>query len=45
MKDACENSNDCVTKLVWEKMKKGIEDVINSITLQDMIDDYNKKIK
>ena len=25
-------------------MKKGIEDVINSITLQDMIDDYNKNI-
>lgn len=40
---ACENSNDCSTKLVWEKLKKGIEDVLNSITLQDMIDDYNKK--
>ena len=26
------------------KMKKGIEDVINSITLQDMIDDHNKNI-
>ena len=25
-----------------EGMAKGIEDVINSITLQDMIDDYNK---
>ena len=41
----CENSNDCSTKLVWEKLKKGIEDVLNSITLQDMIDDYNKKNK
>ena len=40
---SCENSNDCSTKLVWEKLKKGIEDVLNSITLQDMIDDYNKK--
>lgn len=39
----CENSNDCSTKLVWEKLKKGIEDVLNSITLQDMVDDYNKK--
>ncbi len=39
----CENANDCSTKLVWEKLKKGIEDVLNSITLQDMIDDYNKK--
>ena len=41
----CENSNDCSTKLVWEKLKKGIEDVLNSITLQDMIDDYNKTNK
>lgn len=40
---SCENSNDCSAKLVWEKLKKGIEDVLNSITLQDMIDDYNKK--
>ena len=40
----CENSNDCSTKIVWEKLKKGIEDVLNSITLQDMIDDYNKKV-
>ncbi len=42
--DICENSGKCVTKVVWEKMKKGIEDVINSITLQDMIDDHNKNI-
>ena len=40
--DICENSNCCVTKVVWEKMKKGIEEVIHSITLQDMINDYNK---
>ena len=40
--DICENSGTCVTKIVWEKLKKGIEDVINSITLQDMINDYDK---
>ena len=40
--DVCENPNMCVTKIVWEKMKKGIEDVIDSITLKDMINDYNK---
>ncbi|MEG1312466.1 MAG: Rrf2 family transcriptional regulator [Romboutsia sp.] len=40
--DVCENSSVCVTKVVWEKMKKGIDEVINSITLQDMINDYNK---
>lgn len=40
--DVCKNSGICVTKVVWERLKKGIEDVINSITLQNMIDDYNK---
>lgn len=40
--DVCENSSICVTKVVWEKMKKGIDEVVNSITLQDMINDYNK---
>ena len=39
--DVCCNSNKCVTKSVWEKIKKGIEDVIYAITLQDMINDYN----
>ncbi|WP_296645010.1 RrF2 family transcriptional regulator [Romboutsia sp. 13368] len=42
--DICENSGKCVTKVVWEKIKKGIDEVINSITLQDMIDDHNKNI-
>ncbi|MGL5347470.1 MAG: RrF2 family transcriptional regulator [Peptostreptococcaceae bacterium] len=40
--DICENSGICVTKVVWEKIKKGIEEVIHSITLKDMINDYNK---
>ena len=40
--DVCENSSICVTKVVWEKMKKGIDEVVNSITLQDMINDYDK---
>ena len=40
----CENSSKCITKVVWERIKKGIEEVTNSITLQDMIDDYNKNL-
>ena len=43
--DSCINSNTCVTKVVWEKVTKGIEDVIHSINLQDMIDDYNETNK
>ena len=38
----CENSEVCVTKIVWEKIKASIEEVTNSITLQDMVDDHMK---
>lgn len=36
----CESSDSCATKAVWEKIKRSIDDVMNSITLQDIIDDY-----
>ncbi len=39
----CENSDICCSKSVFEKIKIGIENVLESITLQDMIDDYNEK--
>ena len=33
----CSNSGDCVTKNVWEKIHKSIYEVVDNITLQDMI--------
>lgn len=36
----CESSDSCATKAVWEKIKRSIDGVMNSITLQDIIDDY-----
>ena len=39
-KDSCENFDSCATKFVWAKIKESIEEVTNSISLQDMIDDY-----
>lgn len=36
----CDSVDSCATKAVWEKIKKSIDDVMNSITLQDIIDDY-----
>lgn len=39
----CSREDRCVTKLVWMKIKNSIDEVIDSITLQDMIED-NKKI-
>lgn len=37
----CDNSDCCATKLLWEKIKNSIDDVMKSVTLQDIVDDYN----
>lgn len=39
---ACDNADCCVTRVVWEKIRISISDVIDSITLQDMVEDYYK---
>lgn len=35
----CTRADECATKLVLSKMKDSIDDVVDSITLQDMIDE------
>jgi Rrf2 family protein len=40
-KGECDNEDFCPTRLLWEKIKNSIDDVTNSVTLQDMADDYN----
>ncbi len=35
----CKNEDCCATRLVWVKIKDSIDEVIDSITLQDMVDD------
>ncbi|MDP4145402.1 MAG: Rrf2 family transcriptional regulator [Bacillota bacterium] len=37
----CDNISCCTTRLLWAKIKESIENVTQSITLQDMVDDYN----
>ncbi|SCY58151.1 RrF2 family transcriptional regulator [Alkaliphilus peptidifermentans] len=39
---ACDNAECCVTRVVWEKIRISISEVIDSISLQDMVDDYHK---
>lgn len=36
----CSNADYCVTKIIWEKMRDSFNSVLDSITLQDMIDDH-----
>jgi len=38
----CEKAGWCVTRGIWEKIRISIDNVIDSITLQDMIDDYKE---
>ncbi|TCO79065.1 RrF2 family transcriptional regulator [Marinisporobacter balticus] len=38
----CYKADGCVTRIVWEKIRDSINDVVDGITLQDMIDDYKK---
>lgn len=41
----CGNAEYCVTRIIWEKIMDGINHVIDSITLRDMINDYYKMNK
>lgn len=38
--ELCDHSNYCVTKVIYEKIYESISSVVNSITLQHMVDDY-----
>lgn len=40
--DSCNNTNSCATRLLWGKIKKSIDEVMESITLQDIVDDSNR---
>lgn len=43
--ESCTRSDICVTREVWSKMKKAIDDTLNSITLQELIERQNEKIQ
>ncbi|NIP28692.1 MAG: Rrf2 family transcriptional regulator [Phycisphaerae bacterium] len=34
----CERAEDCVARQVWAQVQKAIKDVLQSITLQDLVD-------
>ena len=35
--DACTLACDCPSRLVWKKINDGLTDIVDSITLQDML--------
>ena len=42
---SCEKVDYCFTHVIWKRIYDGINDVVDSISLQDMLDDYYQKIK
>ncbi|MCX7842493.1 MAG: Rrf2 family transcriptional regulator [Clostridia bacterium] len=38
----CKRSDCCVTKFVWQKIRDSINEVVDSITLEDLINEYKK---
>ena len=38
----CNNIDCCATRLLWKKIKNSIDSVMHSITLKDIVDDYNE---
>ena len=41
--DACENAEACQTQSIWCRIYEGINQVVDSITLGDMLEDYEKQ--
>lgn len=36
--EMCDRKDDCVTRIVWEKMYKAVNDVVDGITLADLVE-------
>lgn len=39
---ACDKIDFCATRLLWEKIKNSIDDVMQSVNLQDIVDDFDR---
>ena len=40
--DACQRACSCPTRVVWKKLRDGVNQIVDGITLQDMLDDYQR---
>lgn len=38
----CNKAGGCVTRIVWERIRDSINNVVDSITLDDLVKDYEK---
>lgn len=37
--DACDKACSCPTRIVWQKVRDGLNEIVDGITLQDMLND------
>ncbi len=42
---SCENMELCTTHIIWQRIYDGFTRVVDSISLQDMVDDYERLTK
>ncbi|MBQ2957516.1 MAG: Rrf2 family transcriptional regulator [Clostridia bacterium] len=40
--DLCHKACSCPTRVVWKKLRDGLNEIVDGITLQDMLDDYQR---
>lgn len=40
--DACHKACSCPTRVVWKKLRDGVNEILDGITLQDMLDNYEQ---
>ncbi len=40
--DSCDKACLCPTRVVWKKVRDGLNEIVDGITLQDMLDDYER---
>ena len=43
--EICDRSGACITREIWKRIKDSIEGLLESMTLQDLVDEYNAKTK
>lgn len=41
--ESCDRMSGCVTQEVWQKIQKAVEDVVDHITLADLVTRYQEK--
>ena len=42
--NTCDRCDDCITLELWKQLYNAINNVVDNVTLADLIDKYNKKI-